>query len=256
MLGRYSTLDYGRGSYLDDSYNVQYSGGHLNNNRGHPSDIDPSYLGIAKENAPWLSRLLFYWVHPLIKKGRMEKLKHTEDLFDVPLSISAPIVSETFQHTKDQIMLQAHQDNSRAMSESATQTTSSGYQVLPGTNDDDDTNHRFPLLKMFVTLYWRPFMVVGLLRFLADCFGFASPMLLNLMVKFVEDKKQDVRLGYLYAFGLLASTISVALCITHFNLLMCELNLKVRQILIYRHLLNKHESHFNGYKLFKAFNFL
>ena len=131
-------------------------------------------------------------------------------------------------------MLQTYQDNTRAMSASATQTTRSGYQVLPGTNDEDGTNQKFPLLKMFVTLYWRPFMVVGLLRFLSDCFGFASPMLLNLMVKFVEDKQEDVRLGYLYAIGLLASTISVALCITHFNLLMCELNLKVKKPFLFK----------------------
>ena len=262
LLGRYSTLDTGRGGGLDDdSYNVQYSGRLSSSNRrisssggstshrttyGGFHDVeptDPTYLGIAKEHAPWLSRLLFYWVHPLIKKGRLGRLKNSEDLFDVPVSMSAPIVSDKFQQTKDTILLQTLENNARVSSTSTSFVINqmhSDYQVLDGSNTHEDTK-KVPLLRIFSKMYWRPFLCIGLLRFLADCFGFASPMLLNLMVKFMEDKKEDVRLGYLYAAGLLGSTISVALCITHFNLLICELNLKVRASVItaiYRHTLS------------------
>ena len=269
LLGRYSTLDIDRGgSFGDDSFNVQYSG-RLNNNNNrrisgnvgsHPwpsfhrsyggiiqnvEPADPTYLGIAKEHAPWLSRLFFYWVYPLIKKGRFGKLKTSEDLFDVPVSISAPIVSDKFQQAKEIILLQTLENNTRTSATTSSFSINrarSNYQVLDGNiSQESNETKKVPLLQIFARLYWRPFVLVGILRFLADCFGFASPMLLNLMVKFMEDKKEDVRLGYLYAAGLLGSTLSVALCVTHFNLLICELNLKVRASVItaiYRHTLS------------------
>ena len=263
LLGRYSTLEHsarGGDSYSINyrlSYNNRQSNrgsnqwvGHRNSSQqyGGFSNVepsDPTYLGIAKEQAPLLSKLLFYWVHPLIKKGRLGKLKTTEDLFDVPVAISAPIVSDKFQHTKAKVLLETLETDARTSSASSLPFSinqrRSDYQVLEGSEENVRTEKRIPLLKIFSRMYWRPFLVVGLLRFLADCFGFASPMLLNLMVKFMEDKTEDVRLGYLYALGLLATTISVALCITHFNLLMCELNLKVRASMItalYRHTLS------------------
>ena len=271
MLGRYSILETGEGSGIDneDQYSIHYFDGRSENNiqqgsnqrqgttrrtmyGGFPvlAPSDPSYLGIAKENTPLLSRLLFYWVHPLIKKGRLGRLKSAEDLFDVPVSISAPIVSDKFQQAKENMYLYTLENNARATASSSTSTsrfsinqTRSDYQIIGGNNSDDnnDIGTKIPLLRILSKLYWRPFFIAGLLRFLADCFGFASPLLLNLMVKFMEDKKEDVRLGYLYAAGLLASTVSVALCITHFNLLMCELNLKVKASVItaiYRHTLS------------------
>ena len=126
MLGRYSILETGEGSGIDneDQYSIHYFDGRSENNiqqgsnqrqgtirrtmyGGFPvlAPSDPSYLGIAKENTPLLSRLLFYWVHPLIKKGRLGRLKSAEDLFDVPVSISAPIVSDKFQQAKENMYL-------------------------------------------------------------------------------------------------------------------------------------------------------
>ena len=57
---------------------------------------DPTYLGIAKENALWLSKLLLYWVNPLIKKGRYGKIQSPDDVFDLPPDMSAAAASETF----------------------------------------------------------------------------------------------------------------------------------------------------------------
>ena len=162
---------------------------------------DPSYLGVAKENAVWLSRLLLYWVYPLIRKGRRSQINSPDDVFDLPLEMSAPVVSEAFQRSK------------------------SRYEAV---------------LRALWHIYWKPFLAVGTFKFLADICGFASPLLLNAVINFMEDRHADVRWGYLYAIGLCASTGSVALLSTHFNLYMTELTIKIRSALItaiYKHAL-------------------
>lgn len=37
------------------------------------------------------------------------------------------------------------------------------------------------------TMFGGQFFVIGVLKFVADCAGFASPMLLNLIIAFMED---------------------------------------------------------------------
>ena len=46
------------------------------------------YLGTAMENAPFCSKLLFYWVTPLMKKGAKKKLGNSEDLYDLPTKLA------------------------------------------------------------------------------------------------------------------------------------------------------------------------
>lgn len=53
---------------------------------------DPTYLGIAMEQSNWLSKLIFYWVNPLMSKGVQRKLLNTDDLFDLPVPLSCTSV--------------------------------------------------------------------------------------------------------------------------------------------------------------------
>ena len=80
-------------------------------------------------------------------------------------------------------------------------------------------------------------MLIGFLKFVADSSGFLSPILLNWVVLFMEDKSMDIRWGYVYALGLCGSTLVAALCNTHFNLLISELKLKVSISTLEEHML-------------------
>lgn len=53
------------------------------------------------ENATLTSKLLFHWVTPLMEKGVQGLLNHTDDLFDLPESISTnAITQEIDKHSK------------------------------------------------------------------------------------------------------------------------------------------------------------
>ena len=108
------------------------------------------------------------------------------------------------------------------------------------------------LLPLSIRRYGVQFVGVGSLKFAADVLGFAGPLLLNRLVAFIEDAGEDVKWGYLYAALLTASAAAAALCNVHFNLLVSELNLKVRASVVsavyrfasgstcYRHILDFH----------------
>ncbi len=198
------------------------AGGGLRNYSGFHESTDPQYLGVAKEDAPWLSKIFFYWVNPLIKKGLAKQLNHPDDVFDVPHDLQTPIASELFQAKLD------------------------------------DPEYK-SLLRALYELYGKQFFLIGILKFIADCAGFASPILLNLVVKFMEDKREDIRLGYLYAFGLAASSFVVAMANTHFNLQISELKLKIRASVVtavYKHTVNVSSVELNKFNAGEVINYM
>lgn len=49
------------------------------------------------EDASWLSKIIFYWVNPLMNKGAQGKLNNADDLFDLPASLDCSIVSSKLE---------------------------------------------------------------------------------------------------------------------------------------------------------------
>lgn len=138
-------------------------------------DMDPFYLGVAQEGSSFLSRLFFHWVTPLMDKGVASKLTGTDELFDLPRNLSTRQVSKNFG------------------------------QVLGSYPVGEKKN---TLLRALHRCYGLRFYSIGILKFLADLAGFASPMLLNGLVNFIENKNERIELGLMYAGGLfLATTI-------------------------------------------------
>lgn len=63
------------------------------------------------------------------------------------------------------------------------------------------------LLRLLHKCFGVQFYAVGVLRFIGDCSGFMGPILLNKLVGFIEDRKEPVSFGYLYAGLLFLSTL-------------------------------------------------
>lgn len=126
-------------------------------------------LGPAQDDAPFLSKLLFYWVNPLIEKGLSGNLKSIDDLFDLPDSLSIANTAERLQNAIAQ--------------------TISLFRAL----------HR---------VFGLEFYAIGLLRFFADMLSFTGPLLLNSLLSHkVNDPTASDLQSYAYAFGLFATTV-------------------------------------------------
>ena len=190
---------------------------------GFHEEADPNYLGVAGEGSNWLSQLFLYYVNPLILKGRKDLLKTTDDLFDLSTKLSTHYNSELFE------------------------------------GKINDPTFESNVLKILFHLYGKEFFLIGILKFIADCAGFSSPLLLNCLITFMEDVHQDIRKGYLYAFGLAISTFTVALCNTHFNLRINELKLKVRGAIVtavYQHVIDIPSVQLNKFNTGEVINYM
>jgi len=162
---------------------------------------DPHYLGVAKDRAPFINRLLFRWVDPLIGKAYRGTLHHPDDVFDLPESMTAHTVAAMVRRQADQMA-----------------------KLTP-------VNQEVPSIGLVHLLYrcfGRQFLSIGVLKLLGDCSGFAGPLLLHAVVTFMENPGEPIAHGYMYALGLALSSLVSALSSCHFNLLMAELGLKIR----------------------------
>lgn len=63
------------------------------------------YLGVAGEGWGILSKLMFSWVNPLMSKGVAGKLSSADDLFDLPLSLTAAYTSMQLERALAQFRL-------------------------------------------------------------------------------------------------------------------------------------------------------
>lgn len=71
----------------------------------------------------------------------------------------------------------------------------------------EDTLKKTSLLRTLHSCFWVQFYSIGMLRLIADISAFAGPMLLKELVGFIENKSEDMKWGYIYALGLVMSSV-------------------------------------------------
>lgn len=84
---------------------------------------------------------------------------------------------------------------------------SSSSATLPDVTFVNVKRYNVSLLRALHKCFWLEFYSVGFLKLIADCAGFAGPLLLNKLVSFIENNEEDIRYGYGYAAGLFSATV-------------------------------------------------
>ncbi|XP_066146983.1 ATP-binding cassette sub-family C member 10 [Euwallacea fornicatus] len=188
-------------------------------------DGDPLYLGVAMENASWLSKLLFSWVEPLMRKGVQDQIKTSEDLYDLPVSLDCSSIGNQLDKTfSDQI--KSIRPNTRNLSQES-------IQELQSIVDDVEVEKLdLTLLKALHKVFWKEFYSVGVLKLVADLAGFGGPMLLNRLINFIENKSENLYWGYLFAGSLLGTTLIGTLCDCHFNFIIAKVGFRMRSAIV------------------------
>ena len=198
---------------------------------GFLDEHDPYYLGVAKDSSKvgWLNKLLFFWVNPLIAKGVRGNLNTADDVHDLPEYMTVHQISLTFKQKWDY-----------------------AERLNPGS---------VKLLKILYSCYGKTFFAIGSLKFITDVSGFAGPILLNLLVTFVEDKKKEIPIGYGYLYAILLSGTAFISAISscHFNFFMSELGLRIRGAVsssVYRKVINVSKSKLSKFNNGQIINFM
>lgn len=220
---------------------------------------DPLYLGTAMENAPFCSKLLFHWVTPLMKKGAKKKLGNSEDLYDLPINLTPAYLCSQFEVALGMSSVTKEHCTDAGAAVSVNGAPHSELEIPDVICRGTESRKPVSLVRALHTCFGFQFYSIGILKLVSDGAGFMGPLLLNKLVTFIETGSESVREGYLYAAGLFAVTLIVALCNTHFNFLMQEVGLKIRGALmttIYRRTLTVSSIELSKFSIGEIVNFM
>ncbi|BFZ12259.1 hypothetical protein BsWGS_15298 [Bradybaena similaris] len=112
---------------------------------------------------------------------------------------------------------------------------SDSESINSSTNDptvDGSIRRQTSLFRALIYAYGLEYFLLGILKFLADSFGFAGPILLNYLVSFIENNSGQIYEGYLYALGLSLSSLVSTICSTQFDYNVQVVAYKIRCALI------------------------
>ncbi|NWW00316.1 MRP7 protein, partial [Machaerirhynchus nigripectus] len=147
---------------------------------------------VAEDGESWLSRFFYTWMNPLMKRGYQQKLNHPQDVYLLPCQLQAAKVCDRPYHAQEAVHL----------------------------------------LSVLHAAFGLRFYTLGLLKLAGSLLDFSGPLLLNLLVNFMELRQEPLSHGVLYAFGLFAGSFLGALLRNQFSYEMNKMTLMVRAAVI------------------------
>ncbi|NXP80221.1 MRP7 protein, partial [Ramphastos sulfuratus] len=180
----------------------------------------PDQQRVAEDGESWLSRFFYIWMNPLMKHGYQGKLKQPQDVFVLPRQLqTASVCDYSLHHAQKPVRL---------------------FSVLHAA-------------------FGLRFYSLGLLKLAGSLLGFSGPLLLNLLVNFMESQQEPLSHGVLYALGLFAGSFLGALLRNQFNYEVNKVTLMVRAAIIsaiYRKALHVSSSSLTHFTVGEIVNFM
>ena len=209
-------------------------------------------LGTAGDGSNCLSKLFFVWANPLMYKGYRNEISSTEHLFSLPSELGTKYIDEKFKKSLRHVRGgtdtdDCSEDGDEGLSHRNREThnlsrNSDLYNVRVAQPSSFERNRIEPqmqskpmtniLLKALNKTFGFECFLLGILKFLGDSLNFTGPILLNFLVSFMENSKEPIWHGYVYAAGLFLSTFLSSMFSIHFGYRISVLGLKVRASLI------------------------
>ncbi|KAF0314010.1 Multidrug resistance-associated protein 7 [Amphibalanus amphitrite] len=187
-------------------------------------------LGVAEDGAGWLSVLTFWWAQPLMRRGRQRQLYDVTDLHTLPAALNTDRVDARFTACLRRRTAQLRE---------AAAADSEPERLLPPAAGPE--SQQVSLLGVLLRSFGAEYLLLGVLKLVADLSTFAGPLLLNAIITFIEDPRQPMTRGYVYAATICAANVIGVLCTTQYDYRLAKVGLKVRAAFvstIYRKILD------------------
>ncbi|XP_069708549.1 ATP-binding cassette sub-family C member 10 [Phaenicophaeus curvirostris] len=190
----------------------------------------PEQQGVAEDGESLLSRFFYVWMNPLMKRGYQWKLNQPQDVYVLPRKLQAARVCDRFYACwqKKAVLHQVEEE-----------TVSLTSPIIAGgdgsSNAPDSSHHAQEAVRLFSVLhvaFGLRFYSLGLLRLAGSLLDFSGPLLLNMLVNFMESRQEPLSHGVLYAIGLFAGSFLGALLRNQFNYEVNKVSLMVRAAVI------------------------
>ncbi|XP_010013553.1 PREDICTED: multidrug resistance-associated protein 7 [Nestor notabilis] len=209
------------------SINSSWQQGQLISEPGIPV---PDQQRVSEDGESWLSCFFYVWMNPLMERGYQWKLNQPQDVYALPRQLQAARVCERF-YSCWQKKAALHE-----VEEETVSLTSSIFAEGDGnSNAPGSLHHGKEAVQLFSVLhaaFGLRFYSLGLLKLAGNLLSFSGPLLLNLLVSFMESRQEPLSHGVLYALGLFAGSFLGALLRNQFSYEMNKVTLMVRAAVI------------------------
>ncbi|XP_064142540.1 ATP-binding cassette sub-family C member 10 isoform X2 [Loxodonta africana] len=123
---------------------------------------------VAEDGESWLSRFSYAWLAPLMARGARGELRQPQDICRLPHRLHPSYLARIFQaHWQEGVQL---------------------WRALYGA-------------------FGRCYLALGLLKLVGTMLGFSGPLLLSLLVGFLEERQEPLSQGLLYTLGLSSGAV-------------------------------------------------
>ncbi|XP_069464906.1 LOW QUALITY PROTEIN: ATP-binding cassette sub-family C member 10 [Ambystoma mexicanum] len=192
-------------------------------------------LGLFGEDGEsWFSRFFYFWLNPLMKRGYQKKLNRPQDVYHLPRRLRTVTIRDHFN-----ACWQAKAALSKQGPSSVIEDRGLGDDFPTATDDVMCTvssptgyHKEVRLLSVLNATFGVRYYSLGLLRLASGLLGFAGPLLLNLLVNFMETRQEPLSHGILYAFGLFISSFVGAVLRNQFTYEINKVMLMVRAAVV------------------------
>ncbi|KAM8809111.1 ATP-binding cassette sub-family C member 10 [Eudromia elegans] len=217
----------------------------------------PACQRVAEDGESWLSRFSYAWMNPLMERGYRWMLTQPQDVYVLPHQLRAARVCDRF-YSCWQRKAALHQVEGETVSlTSPLIAGGDGSSTAPDSAPPAREGVR--LLPVLHSILGLRFYLLGLLKLVGSLLGFSGPLLLNLLVNFMESRQEPLSRGVLYALGLFAGSFLGALLRNQFSYEVYKVMLMARAAVIsaiYRKALRVSSTSFARFTMGEIVNFM
>ncbi|XP_074920341.1 ATP-binding cassette sub-family C member 10 isoform X2 [Chelonoidis abingdonii] len=220
----------------------------------------PNWQRVAEDGESWLSRFSYAWMNPLMKRGYQWMLNQPQDVCLLPRRLQAARVRDHFYSCWQEKAALSQEEEDTVSSTSSIVTKSDGSgDASSSSGSPCDAQKAVQLLAVLHAAFGLRYYSLGLLRLAGSLLGFSGPLLLNMLVSFMESHQEPLSHGVLYALGLFAGSFLGAVLQNQFSYEVNKVMLTVRAAVIsaiYRKALRVSGSSLAGFTMGEIVNFM
>ncbi|KAL1005985.1 hypothetical protein UPYG_G00066450 [Umbra pygmaea] len=183
---------------------------------------------VAEEGSSCISRLLYLWLDPLLRRGQRGELERPCDVYVLPRKLCTSVVRGHFLRCWEDC-----QQGAAAQPRPPSRSLQTGSWTSPPDEEQPDiTGENVVLLKVLHKAFGLRYILLGFLKLACKMLRFAGPLLLSSLVSYMEDEGAPISWGAWCAVGLFISTLLSSLIRNIFIFEVSKVSLSARAALV------------------------
>lgn len=188
---------------------------------------------VAEDGSSWVSRLLYLWLNPLLRRGQRGELDKPADVYHLPRKLRTRVVCRYFRQCWEACRRGAAvADERNQWPPPVSRSLQCGSRGSHYQEEFLELQGDVRLLTVLHKAFGLRYYLLGVLKVTINMLGFAGPLLLSSLVNFMEDDKAPLSTGVWCAVGLFAVTFFCCIFRNIFVFEVSKVALSVRAALV------------------------